>query len=36
MFVLCDGSVRAIPNSTDTTTLAALAQRDDGNVFTMP
>jgi prepilin-type N-terminal cleavage/methylation domain-containing protein len=31
-FVLCDGSVRALPNSTDVTVLTRLAMRQDGQV----
>jgi hypothetical protein len=35
-FVFCDGSVHYIRNSIDTTTLARLAQRADGQVVTLP
>lgn len=35
-FVFCDGSVRALPTSTDTTTLSYLSQRADGQVVTIP
>ena len=31
-FVLCDGSVRALPNSIDVTVLTRLAMRADGQV----
>jgi prepilin-type N-terminal cleavage/methylation domain-containing protein len=33
-FVMCDGSVRAVKNSTDMTTLGQLASRNDGQVIT--
>jgi hypothetical protein len=33
-FVMCDGSVRAVKNSTDVTTLSLLANRSDGQVIT--
>jgi prepilin-type processing-associated H-X9-DG protein len=33
-FVMCDGSVRPIQNSTDVTTLGRLAARNDGQVIT--
>jgi hypothetical protein len=32
-FVFCDGSVRSLANSTATTVLAALTQRNDGQVI---
>lgn len=35
-FVLCDGSVRALPNSTPTDVLALLTQRNDNQSFTLP
>ena len=35
-FVFCDGSVRALPNSTDVTVLTRLAMRADGGVVTSP
>jgi prepilin-type processing-associated H-X9-DG protein len=35
-FVFCDGSVRALATSTDTTTLSRLAQRADGEVVSLP
>jgi hypothetical protein len=33
-FVMCDGGVRAVKNSTDVTTLGLLANRNDGQVIT--
>jgi prepilin-type N-terminal cleavage/methylation domain-containing protein/prepilin-type processing-associated H-X9-DG protein len=33
-FTMCDGSVRAVKNSTDVVTLGYLAQRNDGQVIT--
>ncbi|MCI0456439.1 MAG: DUF1559 domain-containing protein [Gemmataceae bacterium] len=33
-FVFCDGSVRAVSNTVDDTTLSRLAQRSDGQVIT--
>src|SRR5262245_38400846 len=33
-FTMCDGSVRAVKNSTDVMTLGLLAQRNDGQVIT--
>ena len=35
-FVFCDGSVRALPNSTDVTVLTRLAMRADGQVVNLP
>jgi prepilin-type N-terminal cleavage/methylation domain-containing protein/prepilin-type processing-associated H-X9-DG protein len=35
-FAFCDGSVRALSNMTPTTILAAMTQRDDGLVFSLP
>jgi prepilin-type N-terminal cleavage/methylation domain-containing protein len=35
-FVFCDGSVRALPNSTDVTVLTRLAMRADGEVVISP
>jgi prepilin-type N-terminal cleavage/methylation domain-containing protein len=35
-FVFCDGSVRALPNSTDVTVLTRLAMRQDGQVVNLP
>jgi prepilin-type N-terminal cleavage/methylation domain-containing protein len=35
-FVFCDGTVRAIPNSIDGTTLSHLAVRNDGQTVTLP
>jgi prepilin-type N-terminal cleavage/methylation domain-containing protein len=35
-FVFCDGTVRAIPNSTDGTTLSRLAKRNDNQPVTIP
>ncbi len=36
MFAFCDGSVRGLLTSTDTTTLGNLACRNDGNPVTLP
>jgi prepilin-type N-terminal cleavage/methylation domain-containing protein/prepilin-type processing-associated H-X9-DG protein len=36
MFAFCDGSVRSISTSTDTTTLGSLATRAGGEVVTLP
>ncbi|VTU00586.1 Uncharacterized protein OS=Pirellula staleyi (strain ATCC 27377 / DSM 6068 / ICPB 4128) GN=Psta_1879 PE=4 SV=1: N_methyl_2: SBP_bac_10 [Gemmataceae bacterium] len=36
MFVFCDGSVRAVQNSTDTAVLGYMTQRADGNVVNLP
>jgi hypothetical protein len=35
-FAMCDGSVHFISNSIDTTTLARLANRHDGQVVQLP
>ncbi len=35
-FVFCDGSVRGLATSTDTTTLSYLSQRADGQVVSLP
>jgi len=35
-FAFCDGSVRVLSNTTPTTILAAMTQRDDGQVVDLP